>query len=932
MALAAGARLGVYQVLGAIGAGGMGEVYRARDTKLNRAVALKVLPELFALDSERLARFKREAQVLASLNHPNIAAIYGLEGHEGREGEPLALVLELVEGPTLAEVIHGFHAEGGQSPQDAAPSYREARQAVGVGPRRIPINDALPIALQIAQALEAAHEQGIIHRDLKPANIKLRTDGTVKVLDFGLAKLLDADAPGRASGPGGFDASASPTITTPAMTISGVILGTAAYMSPEQAKGRPADKRSDIWAFGCVLYEILTGKRAFEGEDVSDTLAAVLRGEPEWKSLSPTTPPAITKLLRRCLERDPRRRLHDIADARIELEDIRATDAASHDAEHGIADRLKLGWTIPLVLGSLAIGAAAAAIISWTLRSSEQAAPRPTARFIVALPPTERPGGLALPIVALAADGTHLAYVADNRRGGDQLFLRQLDRLDAVAIPRTEGAHTPFFSPDGKWIGFFAEGKLKKVSVSGGAPIVLADAPNPRGACWSADDTIIFAPTPESVLWQVSAVGGAPRAVTTLDSAKGETAHHWPGMLPDGKTVLYGAGPAGSGWDDTEIVAQSLQTGQRRTLHRGGAFPRYVPTGHLVYANAGNLFAAPFDVKRLTLAGDPVSIVDGVLVNGNLGAQFSFSGTGSLVYVPSSTEGPDHKLVWVDRKGASQPLAAPARSYAQPRLSPDGRQIVVQIEGAKSDLWVYHLTRDTLRRLTFDGNSTNPVWTPDGKTIAFSPQSNGRGVFVIPVDGSAVQEQLTTDGEGQVPQSWSPDGTLLAFHGMSRATARDIWVLSLTGERKPRLLLGAPYNERVPMISADGKWLAYLSDESGREEVYVQSFPGPGGRWQISTEGASEPMWARRGGELFYRNGAKLMSVDIATTPVFTAGRPKLLFEQRYVNNIGRANYDVSPDNERFLMVEAVGQQLPSTRLNVVLEWFAELKRLAPVK
>jgi eukaryotic-like serine/threonine-protein kinase len=915
MALAAGDRLGAYQILGAIGSGGMGEVYRAHDTKLNRAVALKVLPELFAQDPDRLARFKREAQVLASLNHPNIGAIYGIEegATVGAEAQKTpkdagagvhALVLELVEGPTLADRI----AQGA-----------------------LPLDEALPIAHQIAEALEAAHEQGIIHRDLKPSNIKMRIDGTVKVLDFGLAKLLDTEKPGRPVAAGGFDASASPTITTPAMTLAGVILGTAAYMSPEQAKGKPADKRSDIWAFGCVLYEMLSGKRAFQGDDVSDTLAAVLRGEPEWQSLRPATPPAITRLLRRCLERDPRRRLHDIGDARIELEDISNGDATNQNETHRTTDGLTAKWAIPLVLASLTFGAAAALI--WTVRGSGQSAARPTARFVVALPPTERPGGLALPIVALAADGTHLAYVADNHRGADQLFLRQIDRLDAVAIPRTEGAHTPFFSPDGKWLGFFAEGKLKKVSVSGGAPIVVADASNPRGASWSTDDTIIFAPTPESVLWQVSTTGGPPRAVTTLDSGKGEAAHRWPSTLPDGRTVLYSAGTSDSDWDNTEIVAQSLETGQRRTLFKGGASPRYVPTGHLVYANAGNLFAAPFDVKRLALTGDPVAIVDGVLVNGNLSAQFSFSNTGSLVYVPSSTEGPDRKLVWVDRKGASQPLAAPPRPYAQPRLSPDGRQIVVQLEGTKTDLWVYDLTRDTLRRLTFDGNNTNAAWTPDGKKVAFASQRNKvRGLFVKPVDGSAAEEQLTTDGEGQVPQSWSPDGTLLAFHEMSRSTARDIWVLSLAGDRKPQLLLGAPYNERVPMISADGKWLAYLSDESGREEIYVQSFPGPGGRWQISTEGASEPMWGRRGGELFYRVGTKLMSVDIATTPGFAAGRPKPLFDERYVNNSGRANYDVSPDNERFLMVEAVGQQTPATQLNVVLEWFAELKRLAPVK
>jgi eukaryotic-like serine/threonine-protein kinase len=618
-----------------------------------------------------------------------------------------------------------------------------------------------------------------------------------------------------------------------------------------------------------------------------------------------------------------------MGDARIELEDISIVNATNQDATHGVADRLKLKWAIPFVLASLAIGAAGATTLIWTLIGSGQSAARPTARFVVGLPPTERPGGLALPIVALASDGTHLAYIADNHRGADQLFIRQVDRLEAVAIPRTEGAQIPFFSPDGKWLGFFGDGKLKKVSVSGGAPIVLADAPNPRGACWSAEDAIIFAPTLESVLWQVSASGGSPKAVTILDSGKNEAAHHWPSMLPDGRTVIYGAGPSGSDWDNTEIVAQSLETGQRRTLLKGGASPRYVPTGHLVYANAGNLFAAPFDVKRLSLAGDPVSIVDGVLVTGSLGAQFSFSNTGSLVYVPGSTEGPNRKLVWVDRKGTSQPLAAPPRPYAQPRLSPDGRQIVVQLEGAKTDLWVYDLTRDTLRRLTFDGNSLNAVWTPDGKKVAFASQRNTR-LVLKPVDGSASEEQLTSDGEGRVPQSWSPDGTLLAFHDMSRSTARDIWVLSLHGDRKPRLLLGAPYNERVPMISADGKWFAYLSDESGREEIYVQSFPGPGGRWQISTEGASEPMWGRRGGELFYRVGTKLMSVVIETTPAFAAGRPKLLFELQYVNNSGRANYDVSPDNERFLMVEAIGQQTPSTQLNVVLEWFAELKRLAP--
>jgi serine/threonine-protein kinase len=873
----------------------MGEVYRARDTKLNRDVALKVLPDAFAADADRLARFKREAQVLASLNHPHIAAIYGFED----SGSTHALVLELVEGPTLADRI----AQG-----------------------LVPLDEALPIARQIAEALEAAHEQGIIHRDLKPANIKLRTDGTVKVLDFGLAKALE---PASALSGG---VTASPTIMSPAtMTGVGMILGTAAYMSPEQAKGRSADKRSDIWAFGCVLYEMLTGRRPFAGEDVPETLAAILRGEPEWNALSVIAPPAIARVLRRCLERDPRRRLHDIADARLEIEDALGAGTTSVEPHRATVQRSRQ-WTISLALMFAVIGAVGGANVIWYLRSSPQSAARPVARFVVAQPSTERPGGLMHPVVALSPDGTHLAWVADNHRGSDQLFVRQIDRLGDAPIPKTEGGHTPFFSPDGKWLGFFAEGKLKKVSINGGAPIVLADAPNPHGGAWAADDTIVFAPTSTSVLWQISAAGGSPKAVTTLDSSKREAAHRWPSFVSSSRAVLFSAGTAESGWDDSEIVVQSLETGERRALLRGGANARYVPTRHLVYVRAGTLYAVGFDPTRLEVSGDPVPVVEGMLTSeSNLAAQFSFSNLGTLVYVPRSVGGAQRKLVWVDRAGTSQSLTAPVRSYAMPRVSPDGRRIAVQLEGITNDVWVYDVNRNTLTRLTLEGTSAQPIWSPDSKTVAFAAQrSNLRGLFLKDVDGSGTEEPLLMD-ESAIPHSWSPDGKLIAFHQISRSTGRDVWLLPIDGERKPLLLLGTPHNERVAVFSPDGKWLAYLSDESGREEVYVQAFPGPGGKWQISTDGGSEPMWARTGRELFYRTGSTLMSVDIASHPTFVAGRPKPLFEGRYVTNIGRANYDVSADSQRFLMIEAVGPEEQSTQLDVILEWFEELKARVPV-
>jgi serine/threonine-protein kinase len=889
-----GTRLGPYEIAGTLGAGGMGEVYRARDTKLGRDVALKILPDQFAQDPDRLARFEREAVVLASLNHPNIGAIYGLEEGPAEAGRHVrALVLELVEGQTLADRI-----------------------TAGA----ISLDEALPIARQICEALDAAHEQGIVHRDLKPANVKLRSDGAVKVLDFGLAKAM-VPALQR-------EATASPTLASPAATMAGVILGTAAYMSPEQAKGKPADVRSDIWAFGCVLYEMLTGKPAFTGEHVSEVLAAVLRGEPDWNPIV-TIPPAITRLVRRCLDRDPNRRLHHIADARIEIEDAIAASGTDLASAATTSNRRSRWQLIALGLLSLAAGVIVGGALVAYLRPPPSSTTRPVTRFVVALPATERPSGLNYPVVAISPDGTRLAWVADNQRGNDQLFVRQVDRLTETAIPGTEGGHSPFFSHDGKWLGFFAQGKLKKVSLTGGTPVVLADAPDAHGGSWSEDDTIVFAPTASSPLSTVSANGGSPSRLTMLDAGKSEAAHRWPSHVPGARAVIFTAGPPDGGWDDSEIVMQSLETGARHALLRGGANGRYVPTGHLVYLRAGTLYAVPFDRARLTVNGDPIPVVDGIMTSeSNLAAHFSFSSIGTLVYVPGSVGGAQRRLVWVDRAGASQPLAASARAYAMPRLSPDARLVAVQVEGISNDVWLWDTAREALTRLTFEGSSSQPTWSSDGRTVTFAAvRGNRRGLFMKAVDGSRREEPLSTIASA-VPHSWSPDGKLLAFHQMSRTTGRDIWLLPREGDRMPQLLLGTPHDERVAVFSPDGKWLAYLSDESGREEVYVQAFPSSDGRWQISTDGGSEPVWARSGRELFYRRGNTLMSVDISTGPTFLPGTPKRLFEGRFVTNVGRANYDVSADGKQFLMIEAIGSESRTTQLNVVLEWFDELRQV----
>jgi len=887
MALTCGTKLGPYEIQSPLGVGGMGEVYRARDSKLGRDVAIKVLPEAFARDAERMTRFEREAKVLASLNHPNIASIYGLEDSETTH----ALVMELVEGPTLADRI---------------------RQ----GP--IPIEEAVPIAKQICDALEYAHERGIVHRDLKPANVKVTVDDAVKVLDFGLAKAIEGDAASA-------DVSNSPTMSRMA-TLAGILLGTAAYMSPEQAKAKPVDRRADIWAFGCVLYEMLTGKMAFRGESVTDTLAAVIKEDADWSQLPAATPMRVRVLLQRCLQKDPKQRLRDIGDARISLEEVLS---GPQDPAFSLAARPTEHRLLPWAAAFFVAGVALAGVTVWILKPTLS---RPVTRAVITLPPGQRLAGLAQPAVALSPDGSHLAYVATTIQPGgtQQIYVRAMDSLESKALPGTEGGVGPFFSPDGQWLGFFADGKLKKVPVSGGAPITVGDAAYPGGAAWDDRGMIVFIPTTAFNLQQVSDSGGAPQPLT--HPGKNTNRQRWPDFLPGGKAVLYSFG--GTTMVNAQVGVQLIGTGEQRKLVQAGSHPRYAPSGHLVYSQGGSLMAVPFDAQRLEVAGTAVPVVQGVLQSPVSGAaQYSVSATGSLVYVPGGIHSAKQRLVWVSRNGVEQPLPAPARSYFAPRLSPDGQRVAVGVQEPDNQVWLYDLFRDTLTRFTFDGNgNTSPAWTPDGKRIAFASTKDGpMNIFWQLADGSGGLEKLNTSENTQLPISWSPDGKLLAFLEVNPTTGYDIWVLRL-GDRKAEPFLRTPFNESVPRFSPDGRWISYVSDESGRYEIYIQPYPGPGGKRQVSTEGGTEPMWNPNGRELFYRSADKMMAVEVTTQPSFAAGKPRMLFEGRYEPTaLTNPNYAVSPDGERFLMLKSAEQaEEAPTQINVVLNWTEELKRLVP--
>jgi eukaryotic-like serine/threonine-protein kinase len=894
-----GTRLGAYTIDSAIGAGGMGEVYRATDTQLKRSVAIKILPPAVAVDVERVARFQREAEVLASLNHPNIAGIYGLE----RTAETIALVMELVEGPTLADRIE--------------------RGAV-------PLDEALPIARQIAQALEAAHEQGIVHRDLKPANIKLRSDGAIKVLDFGLAKAVGVGDRVREVRlqP---DLTASPTITTPAMTQAGMILGSAAYMSPEQARGKPVDRRADVWAFGAVLYEMLTGARAFQGEDVGEVLASVVKSDVDWSLLPADTPASVRTLLGRCLRKDSKQRLADAGAARLEIDDAIAAPSSAPAARVPLWQRAVFA-RVPILITIVAIALAAA--IATSLRRPAPTPPPASsyARLALALP---RGSELTdFPVVAISPDGAYVAYVA-SRGSVPELFLRPLNALDARTVvrmadaPALARAAAPFFSRDSQWLVFFSDGKLIKVSTTGGVMVPLAESPGGGGGTWGPDGSIVYT-GPGRGLFQVSSAGGAPHPVWVPDQNSGDVLRY-PEFLPGGDALLVTSNPRGTtSPDDSTIEILKIKTGERKALIQGGYAARYLPTGHLVYQRSGTMVAVGFDPGALQLKGTPVPVVEGVRQPFTGVGAFSCSESGTCAYVAGATLS-QRTATLVDRSGVSRPLPLPPRSYSHPRFSPAGDKLVFWMNAVRCDLEIYDIARGSMTRLTSEGDNHSPIWTPDGLHVTYISNQPGVGggrydVYSKPANATRTAELLSKASQqlsATTPLAWSPDGSMLAF-----ADRGDLWLLPKSGE--PRPFMQTRFAETTPAFSPDGRWLAYASDESGRFEVYVQPFPQPGEKYSVSIDGGADPVWAKNGRELFFRNADRLMVVDVSSKSGFTATRPKVLFSGDYVRRSGWSDYDISPDGEHFIMINPGEQERPATEITVLLNWFDELKRRVP--
>ena len=891
MAILPGSRLGPYEISSAIGAGGMGEVYRARDTRLNRTVAIKVLPEHFAERPGLQERFDREAKTIASLNHSHICTLYDV----GREGGTDYLVMEYIEGETLA-------------------------QRLTKGP--LPLEQALPYAIEIADALDKAHRKGITHRDLKPGNIMLTKAGT-KLLDFGLAKLTQGDKP------------ATPYTELPtqkdAITAEGTILGTLQYMAPEQIEGKEADARTDIFALGLVVYEMATGKKAFEGKSQASLIAKILETEPApISSLQPMTPPALDRLVRKCLAKEPEDRWQSAKDLTDEL---KWTVEQSHSPQAAVATPMPVPQTARPGFFWIAAGVALVAAVAVAAVFYLRRTPGEQRSFRFAVAPPEKHTFPVLSntpsFLSISPDGTKLAFVAVDPSEHPMLWVRDLDSQTAQPIPDTDDAQAPFWSPDSRFIAFSDNSSLKKVSVSGGPVQTITASQALGGGTWNRDGVILFAPATLGVgIFRVSAAGGLPTPVTVLDPQK-ENADTWPSFLPDGKHFLYltrSPNPTSG-----EIHVGSLDSKETKQLLNLTTFALYAPPGYLLFARAGTLMAQPFDADRLEFKGDPVPIAQGVQFSGLNGrAAVAVSDNGVLAYrlVPSAGQ---LRLVFADRKGAEQQLTAPPHAYRNPRLSPDGQRIAVTIDEGGSQEWLLDISRGTLSRLTFEGGyNGGTAWTPDGKRITFgSDRAGPRNLFWQPADGSGAAERLMTNDHTQVAGSWSADGQALLFEQTGPGTGFDIWSYQAR-DRKSQPFLDSRFNEIGPRFSPDGHWMTYASDESGRYEVYVQPFPGPGGKWQISTEGGTEPVWIRNG-ELFYRNGEKLMAVQTTVRQTFSAATPKELFEGRYATYQSLPDYDATPDGQRFLFLKAGDEA--QAEISVVVNWPEELKqRSAPAK
>ena len=864
-----GDKLGPYDILAPLGAGGMGEVYRARDTKLGREVAIKVLPAAFARDPERLARFEREAKVLASLNHPNIAQIYGLQDR--------ALVMELVPGEPLKTPL--------------------------------PLQTALLYARQIAEALEAAHDKGIIHRDLKPANIMVTPDGVVKVLDFGLAAVILPSAP----------SDDSPTLTMGA-TQAGVIMGTAGYMSPEQAAGKPVDKRADIWSFGVVLWEMLTAKRLFTGETMSHTLADVLRAPIDF-SVLPKGP--VRELVRRCLERDAKLRLRDIGEARIFLSQPQAAEEPAAPP--------KPSSPIPWIVAAL--GLSAAGLAWWP---AKQSAPQPMARFEVEMGQGFDLRGIDAPHMIISPDGRRLVWQLLGEDGKLRLATRSLDEAKPTVLAGTEGATHQFFSPDGEWLGYHDRRELRKISIHGGAPVTICPLPNLRGASWGDDNTIVFSPEQASGLMRISANGGTPQPITQLDEKKSERTHRYPFVLPGSKAAIFFSSQSAGNYDNATIEAVALDTGRRTTLVQGGYFPRYSPSGHLLFMRQGTVFVVGLDAGKLKITGTPVPLLQNVRHHVTRGsAEFDFSRTGTMVYVEGKGTSTNAPLALIDAAGVKTPYLKNPQEYVNPRFSPDGKRLAFDtIESGKRDIWVYDSEREIKTRLTFaPGENQRPVWTPDGQRIAFQ---RADGIFWVAAGGGGEVERLTESKLPQTPTSFSPDGKVLAFEEERPGTMRDIRLLEIDRRNPARPVVGktsafvaTAFNERDGMFSPDGKWFAYESNESGTNEVYVRGYPDSSGRWQISSGGGVRPRWTATGKELFYgTDQEKVMTVTYSAAPSgFVVSKPRLWSAGINFRGMG---YDVTPDGKRLVVSDRPENDLMinlPTRAVFLLNFFDQLKR-----
>jgi len=879
-----------YCVISKIGEGGMGEVYRARDTKLGRDVAIKVLPGAFSEDSERLRRFEQEAQAVGALNHPNILVIYHVGTHDGAP----YIVSELLEGETLRERTAGA---------------------------ALPQRKAIEYALHIAHGLAAAHEKGIVHRDLKPENLFITNDGRVKILDFGLAKQ---------TGAGGGTQSQTEVPTRRIATDPGVVMGTIGYMSPEQLRGKPADHRSDIFSFGAILYEMLSGRRAFHGESAADTTGAILKEDPpDLSDTNQNIPPALERLVNHCLEKNPQARFHSASDLAFALEAISDSSGVSSrtlTARTSLPVRSRMGKQLPLMVAALmalAFVAALPFVVLYFRRAPQD--PRATR---VSIPLPEKLTSFYNPVIS--PDGRRLVFNGSQASGKSLLYIRALDSFDAQPLAGTEGADFPFWSADSRFIAFFADRKLKKVEISGGPPQTLCNAPNGRGGTWNSNGVIIFAPNDLGGLYRVSATGGEPTSLTAPDKSRQETTHRWPYFLPDARHFLYFIR---SSQPQNRAIAVGVLDGNETTrLMNGESNVAYAPPGYLLFWRDRTLLAQAFDDGKLQLAGDPFPVAEQVgYVQPNSYAVFSVSGNGILIY-RRGTFSNRNQPTWFDRKGNRLGTIGTISDYSATQLSPDEKRVALEqwdSQAISTDIWLFELARGAGSRFTTNpAFDSMPVWSPDGNRLALSSNRDGQyDLYQKPASGIGNEEVLLKSDNLKIANDWSADARFIIYEGRDLKQNFDVWVLPLFGDGKPFPLLQTEFNEQSAQLSPDGKWIAYVSDESGKFEVYVQSFPASGGKWKVSTDGGHHPLWRGDGKELFYMApGRKLMAVEVKASSTFEVSVPQELFETRIAGATFRRGYDVTADGQRFLIITQLEEEKPSP-ISVVLNWTADLKR-----